>query len=108
MQNSEKPAKSKRGGAKFEVAHLPRSERKDVSPAGITYSKKRSIKDLPPSAQNEVKAGHVSLEDAWSSHFEALEDAYSTPFNNSIKNKIIDSVSRIENQNTHSKHVFEN
>ncbi len=108
MSKFEKPSaeKENKSNQKFEIRDLPRVEEGDVSPAGITYTRKKSFKELPQAIQKEVSDGHVSFEDAWKNHFGDMDGAYSVPLGATVKHKIVELVSAIENQDGASKEIF--
>lgn len=106
MSNPEKPTKEEQNTPKFEVHSLPRLKEGDVSPAGITYTRKRSFRELPQAIREEVASGHISFEDAWRAHFGDMEGAYSVPFGDTVKQKITELTSAIENRDENSKEIF--
>ncbi len=106
MSKFEKPPAENQGNSKFEIRDLPRAKEGDVSPAGITYARKKSFKELPQAIQKEIVDGHISFEDAWKTHFGDMDGAYSVPLGAKVKSKIVGLVSAIENQDEASKEIF--
>ena len=100
------PSGKKQAEVKTKIYDLPRKEVGDISPAGITYVREKSFAGLSPEAQTAVKRKEITLDDAWEKEFGKFEGSYSTPFSSTIKEKITEAISSIEEQNDLSKQIF--
>lgn len=106
MSKFEKLPEEGQGGPKFDIQKLPRANEEDVAPAGITYIRKKSFKELPLATQKEIVDGHISFDEAWEKHSGSMRGAYSVPFGPTVKRKIGEVYSAIENWGEASKEVL--
>ena len=100
------PKNKKQNEQKVKIYDLPRKNETDIPPAGITYVREKSFTELSAETQAAIKRKEITLDEAWEKEFGKFEGAYSTPFSDIAKEKIIDTVNQIESQNDLSKQIF--